>query len=81
MVAGRNEGCEIRFSAGAKGVSGRHCSFQLTQFGWTIKDLGSTYGTFVSGTQKILPGTEVKLKQGDVISLGSNENTLTIDML
>ncbi len=80
MMIGRNSNCDIRFSAGAKGVSGQHCSIQLTKFGWTVKDLGSSYGTFVSGTQKILPGTEVKLKQGDVISLGGEENTLTVDL-
>ena len=81
LLAGRDTNCGIRFSSGAKGVSGRHCSIQLTQFGWTVKDLGSTFGTYVSGNQKILPGTEVKLKKGDVISLGGNENTLIVDYL
>lgn len=80
MLVGRNSNCDICFSAEAKGVSGQHCSIQLTKFGWTVKDLGSSYGTFVSGGQKILPGTEVKLKQGDVISLGGEENTLTVDL-
>ena len=63
-----------------RGVSSRHCSIQYTQFGWTIKDLGSTYGTFVSGSQKVLPRTEVRLKQGDTISLGGNENVLTVEL-
>ncbi len=78
LSIGRDPACDIRFSASAQGVSGRHCNIQLTQFGWTVKDLGSTYGTFVSGNQKVLPGTEVKLKNGNVISLGSNENSLVI---
>lgn len=80
LLVGRDGSCGLRFSSNAKGVSSRHCSIQYTQFGWTIKDLGSTYGTFVSGSQKVLPGTEVRLKQGDTISLGGNENVLSVEL-
>ena len=78
LTVGRDNGCKVLFPQGSQGVSGRHCSIQLTSFGWTVKDLGSSYGTIVSGGQKLLPGTEIRLKQGDVISLGGNENELTV---
>ena len=80
ILVGRDESCKIRFSPSAQGVSGRHCSIQHTQFGWTVKDLGSSYGTFVSGSNKILPGTEMKLNNGDVISLGGNINSIIVQM-
>ena len=80
LIVGRGEDCALRFSTGAKGVSGRHCSIQMTQYGWTVSDLGSSYGTFVSGNQKVLPGTHVKLKTGDIISLGGNDNTLIVEI-
>ncbi|MBR4595016.1 MAG: PrsW family intramembrane metalloprotease, partial [Bacteroidaceae bacterium] len=79
LLVGRDSSCGVHFSASAKGVSGRHCIIRHTQFGWTVKDLGSTYGTFVSGNQKVLPNTEVKIGKGDTISLGGNENVLLID--
>lgn len=81
MIIGRDNSCGIRFSSSAQGVSGRHCSIQHTKFGWTVKDLNSSFGTFVTGTGRVLPGTEMKLKQGDVISLGGNENTLTVNTI
>lgn len=81
LLVGRDESCIIRFSPSAQGVSGRHCSIQHTQFGWTVKDLNSSFGTFVSGCGKVLPGTEIKLKQGDVISLGGDVNKLIIDIV
>ncbi|MCR5236291.1 MAG: PrsW family intramembrane metalloprotease [Lachnospiraceae bacterium] len=81
LFVGREGSCGIRFSSSARGVSGQHCSIQLTQFGWTVKDLGSSFGTFVSGGQKVLPGTEIKLHNGDIISLGGNENTLLVNIL
>ena len=80
-IIGRDNSCGIRFSSSAQGVSGRHCSIQYTKFGWTVKDLNSSFGTFVTGTGRVLPGTEMKLKQGDVISLGGNENTLTVNTI
>mgnify|MGYP002855600481 CR=1 FL=1 len=81
LMVGRDGSCGLRFSPAAQGVSGRHCSIQYTQYGWTVKDLGSTYGTFVSGGQKINPGTEYKLNNGDVISLGGNVNTLMVNII
>lgn len=81
IIVGRDANSNLRYSSSAKGVSGRHCSIQMTQFGWTIKDLGSTYGTFLSGNKRVLPGTEVKLQNGDIVSLGGNENTLVVELL
>lgn len=80
LLIGRTPDCGVRFSPNAKGVSGRHCSIQSTQMGWTIKDLGSTYGTFISNNQKLVSGMEVKLNQGDVISLGGAENALVVNL-
>lgn len=48
-------------------VSGSHCELRRTPDGWTLKDLGSTNGTFYGGA-KIL---EAKLRGGDTFAVGS----------
>ncbi|MBL8693093.1 MAG: FHA domain-containing protein [Planctomycetes bacterium] len=48
-------------------VSGSHCELRRTPDGWTLKDLGSTNGTFYAGA-KIL---EAKVRSGDTFAVGS----------
>src|SRR5262245_16732636 len=48
-------------------VSGNHCELKRNAEGWTLRDVGSTNGTFFGGA-KIL---EVKLKAGDRFAIGS----------
>lgn len=51
-------------------VSRRHCSFELLDGRWTIRDLGSRHGTTVNG--RSLPPSPLPLTSGDKIGLAAN---------
>lgn len=51
-------------------VSRRHCSFELFDGRWTIRDLGSRHGTTVNG--RSLPQAPSALASGDKIGLAAN---------
>lgn len=68
MVVGRNAGADISLPDDA--LSGVHAAIELGLAGFRIRDLGSTNGTFVNGSQ--VQATD--LKNGDRITLG--EHTL-----
>ena len=77
LTVGRDSNCTLRFPSGTAGVSRRHCSIQYTQFGWTVCDLDSSYGTFLNKT-KVIPSTELRLHSGDLIYVGGPENVLKV---
>jgi pSer/pThr/pTyr-binding forkhead associated (FHA) protein len=68
MVIGRNAGADLSLPDDA--LSGVHAAIELGLAGFRIRDLGSTNGTFVNGSQ--VQATD--LKNGDRITLG--EHTL-----
>ena len=74
-ILGRNARvCQLVFPPGTKGVSGAHCQVicDQKQNAMILKDLNSTYGTWING--RPLPrGGECRLKNGDRISLGKEE--------
>src|SRR5690348_17349293 len=66
MVLGRDLSADI--SIGETSISRRHTEFTLTANGISVKDLGSTNGTFVND-QKV---TETKaINDGDLIRCGN----------
>ena len=67
-VIGRNAGADLSLPDDA--LSGVHAAIELGLSGFRIRDLGSTNGTFVNGSQ--VQATD--LKHGDRITLG--EHTL-----
>ncbi|MBR1693261.1 MAG: FHA domain-containing protein [Lachnospiraceae bacterium] len=81
LIVGRATDCGIRFPSDAKGVSRSHLSIQLTNYGWTVKDLNSSYGTYVGNGVKLLPGTEWQLHSGDKVYLGSKDNYLNVTII
>jgi pSer/pThr/pTyr-binding forkhead associated (FHA) protein len=68
MVIGRNAGAD--FSLPDDALSGVHAAIELGPTGFRVRDLGSTNGTCVNGSQ--VQATD--LKNGDCITLG--EHTL-----
>lgn len=78
LVAGRDPACEICFPGGAGGISRRHCSIRYTGMCWTVTDLSSSYGTFLSSGKKLVPGIEQVLQSGDVIYLADRQNALSV---
>src|SRR5687767_12723593 len=49
-------------------LSRRHCIFTNGAEGWTLRDLGSSNGTFVNGVQI----SEHRLAEGDRVALGGS---------
>ena len=77
LLIGRNEG-QLQFPQHTKGVSRRHCSIQLTPQGWTVRDLNSSYGTYINGKHKLAPGIDRPLQNGDVIYLANEEQAFQV---
>lgn len=70
--------CEIAFPVDTKGVSAVHCEVQAVEDGILLKDLGSTYGTFLSNGSKAEQGDTRKIPAGDFFYLGGEDNRLEV---
>ena len=74
---GRTKDCNVRYPYGAPGISGRHCEIVEINGQVCIRDLNSTYGTFVNGV-RIAANQPVILEEGCVVSLGSRRESFQI---
>lgn len=63
-MIGRQEGCQIRIPIA--GISRTHCEVTVQGGAVTVKDLGSSNGTYVNQERV----TEQSLAAGDLISIG-----------
>lgn len=73
FIIGRLPECNLRIES--KALSRRHAQINVNDGSVTVKDLGSTNGTFVDG-QKITE--EVELKNGQTLRVGPLETTVQI---
>lgn len=64
------KGCSINLNNPS--ISHKHCELLNEKGVLSIKDLGSTNGTFVEG-QRIHPNTKIAINEGDVIVIGTME--------
>lgn len=71
-------GNDLVYPDGTPGISGRHCVVALYGGQLTLTDLGSSYGTFLAGGQKLVPNQSVTLRVGDRFYLGSEKETFVI---
>lgn len=69
---------DLVYPAGTQGISGVHCVLLAENGVIYLKDLGSTYGTFLSG-RRLAANETVDLRVGDRFCLGSEQETLQID--
>ena len=69
---------QIAYPAHVKGVSRVHCELTLVNGQVYLKDLGSTYGTFLAGGQRLAASQPVPLKPGDSFSLASPQETFVL---
>lgn len=82
-IIGRNPDiCDILFPAEEKGVSRSHCSLtyneQTNMF--LLEDTDSTYGTYLSGGAKLIPGKIYALCPGDTFYLSNTDNKITVNI-
>lgn len=63
-VLGRQEGCNIRIPTA--GISRKHCEISIDDGSITVKDLGSSNGTYLNQERV----TEHAMAPGDLLSIG-----------
>ena len=83
VMVGRNAAeCVIVYQPGTPGVSGKHCtvSFDSQSQEFTVTDLGSTFGTFLSDGRKLTPQVPEVLRPGDVVYIGDKSNPLSLEL-
>lgn len=76
---GRNpEKNNLVYPAESKGISGIHCVLIENGGLLYLKDLGSTYGTYLASGQRLAANQPVQLKAGDRFYLGSEQELFQI---
>lgn len=68
---------EVVFPMDTVGISARHCAFAIQGTTVWIKDLGSSYGTFVDGV-RLTPQQPIVVQPGQKITLGSDRQCFTV---
>ena len=69
---------DLVFPADTQGISGVHCVVMVDGDTIWLKDLGSTYGTFLASGQRLAASEAVQVKIGDKFWLGSENETFVI---
>ena len=82
ILLGRTSECKIMYKDGTPGVSGKHCAitWDADKNEFIVKDMGSTYGTFMESGMKLEPGRLYRLKPGESIYLGEKDNTVRMEV-
>lgn len=76
LTVGRHEACQIRLPPDAEQVSRLHAKFRYDGEQWRLQDLGSRWGTFVSGV-RLEPRIEMPIHDGDLIRIAPWTFTLS----
>ena len=75
VQVGRSGECDIVIAS--RQVSGRHMELRRTAEGWSVRDVGSSNGTYLNGTLV----REAQLNSGDILDIGPCRMVLTGDNL
>lgn len=76
----RTEKCNVLFKNETKGISSIHCKIKWYNGKVLIKDLGSTYGTWLNEGTRLEPNKYYELPDQGVFYLGSKENMFFMGM-
>lgn len=74
--------CNLTYKEGTAGVSAKHCAiiYSADKNEFMLKDLGSTYGTFLANGQRLQPEIIYTLKSGDAFYVGDKPNMLIVEV-
>ena len=78
VAVGRGSECAVRFPEGTGGVSRLHCEITNQAGSLYIRDLGSSYGTYLNGNRRLAPRQYEQLRPGDHILIGSDQQMFTV---
>ncbi|MCD8365206.1 MAG: trypsin-like peptidase domain-containing protein [Clostridiales bacterium] len=69
---------QLSYPAGTKGISRVHCEVFVADGQVYIRDLGSSYGTFIGNGQRLMANQPTPLMPGDRFCLGSPEESFVV---
>lgn len=78
---GRSPQCDVVFSLDEPGISGNHCLLRCEADSVILRDLDSTYGTFLSRNVRMEPQVDYHLKNGDTFRLSEEGPAFRLEEL
>ena len=75
---GRSPQNDVVFSGNTPGISGSHCQLSFEHGRVVLRDLQSTYGTFL-GSQKLEPQVSYNLQNGDTFTLAQGGQSFRLE--
>lgn len=78
---GRNPQNQIVYSQNTKGISGNHCELSMENERIILRDLGSTYGTFLEDGSKLNERVAYEVKEGDIFYLAESAQSFRIEQI
>lgn len=78
VLVGRGKECQILFPDSSSGVSRLHCEITNQAGSLYIRDLGSSYGTYLNGNRRLAPRQYEQLRPGDHFLIGSDQQMFTV---
>lgn len=76
---GRSSRCDVAFPQNAPGISGEHCELAVEGGRAVLRDLGSSYGTFLNKTTKLEQRISYSLQLGDTFTLADGGQTFRLE--
>ena len=76
---GRASRCDVAFPQNAPGISGEHCEVSVEGGRAVLRDLGSSYGTFLNKTTKLEARISYSLQMGDTFTLADGGQTFRLE--
>ncbi|MCD8146721.1 MAG: trypsin-like peptidase domain-containing protein, partial [Clostridiales bacterium] len=70
--------CQIAYPSTVKGISRVHCELTVTDGTLYLKDLGSSYGTYLGGGQRLAANQPVRLQPGDRFYLAAHSESFIV---
>lgn len=82
IIIGRDpQRCNLVFPAETPGISAVHCEISFMGGAFLLRDLGSTYGTFLANGVKLNAMQEQRLSPNSSFYLAASENSFTINLI
>ena len=78
---GRSARCDVAFPQDAPGISGEHCEISVEGGRVVLRDLGSTYGTFLNKYTKLEARVPYTLQVGDTFTLADGGQTFLLEKI
>jgi len=76
---GRNPQNQVAFPQNTKGISGNHCELSTENGRIILRDLESTYGTYLKTGEKINARVACELKEGDIFYLAESSQSFRVE--